>query len=392
MKTGKFFSFCAFLLACLSGCTPGDLSDAQKESFIKFYGSYQFDVGHDVLVLPDDAGYALTGTATKIDSVQRMVLIITDIFGNYSGEAHFFGGDIASAGNALAVTNDGFILAGSVSDTLANGNVQKDAFIVKTDREGEEVWSRAYGSSLNEELYDILPVAGGGYLAAGYKYQGGQKDLWVFLTDPNGNLLYQLTGENQNNDDEAVSLLEVPGGFLCACTYDDGLLNGLDMVVLLLNSSCITIDTKAFGTAADDVARCLVKADDSYYLLGYTENTTAETQIYSFDLDNGSISEGVKFATISVPGIDHTGEKMVLTAGGGLAVTGTITNAENKDIFLQLYPKGSDAARFYFGETGNQTGNGIAATPDGGVIITGGNNYEGNSMITLIKTKESGQL
>ncbi|MFZ5941305.1 MAG: hypothetical protein ACOYXB_12110, partial [Bacteroidota bacterium] len=187
-------------------------------------------------------------------------------------------------------------------------------------------------------------------------------------------------------------LLEVPGGFLCACTYDDGLLNGLDMVVLLLNSSCITLDTKAFGTAADDVARYLVKTDDGYYLLGYTENTSTETQIYSFDLINGTISDGVKFATISTTGIDLTGEKMVITAGGSLAVTGTITNAENKDIFLQLYPEGSDAIRLYFGETGNQTGNGIAATPDGGVIITGGNSYEGNSMITLVKTKENGQL
>lgn len=392
MKTGIIITLCSLLLVFLFSCTPGELSDAQKESFIKFYGSYQFDVGRDVLVLPDDAGYALTGTATKIDSVQRMVLIITDIFGNYSGDAHFFGGDIASAGNALAATDNGFILAGSVSDTLANGNVQKDAFIVKTDREGEEVWSRAYGSSLNEELFDILPVTGGGYLAAGYKYQGGQKDLWVFLTDDNGNLLYQLTGENQTSDDEAVSLLEVPGGFLCACTYDDGLLNGLDMVVLLLNSSCITLDTKAFGTAADDVARYLVKTDDGYYLLGYTENTSTETQIYSFDLINGTISDGVKFATISTTGIDLTGEKMVITAGGSLAVTGTITNAENKDIFLQLYPEGSDAIRLYFGETGNQTGNGIAATPDGGVIITGGNSYEGNSMITLVKTKENGQL
>jgi len=376
----------------LSACNPNDPSDDQRDSFIKFFGSYMSDIGKDVVVNGGD-GYALTGVVTTLDSLRHMVLIITSVYGNAT-ETVYFGGEQESAGNAIDYLGDGFILAGSIDSTV-NNEVRKYAYIVRTGPDGSLTWEHAFASDEDAAILDVISLSGGGYLAAGYKYRNGQKDWWIFRTDENGVLLYQQTGMLEDSDDEAVSVLETPHGYLVACTYDDGLYDLLDIELIYVNSSCIPLDSKAFGTDDNDYAASLAEGPEGYYLLGYTDANHVKSKLFSFNIEGDIISGGDLEATIpdSNLDLDLTAGKLVVLESGVIAVAGTSLDVENKNIFLALLEQETmDQELIYFGQTGNQSANSLAATSDGGMIIVGSNQVETNSVIALVKTGPDGKL
>lgn len=73
------FLLILFSVICIS-CEK-EISDEQADSFLKFYGSYLMDEAGDVEVL-SNGGYAICGTESSSAHGKRMVLIITDNFGN----------------------------------------------------------------------------------------------------------------------------------------------------------------------------------------------------------------------------------------------------------------------------------------------------------------------
>lgn len=87
-----------FLTALMLYSCSDDLSDFQKKSFVKFYGSFETDIGRDVQVL-NSGGYAITGSM-QLDYSSRMFLIITDEYGNQTLSEPNYYGDTSSVGNS----------------------------------------------------------------------------------------------------------------------------------------------------------------------------------------------------------------------------------------------------------------------------------------------------
>jgi hypothetical protein len=134
--------------------------------------------------------------------------------------------------------------------------------------------------------------------------------------------------------------------------------------------------------------------------MGYTENSVSgirEVSLYTFSMDRQLIKEVEKLATISSPGVDLKGEDCVINSKGEIVVFGTRVLNENNDMWLiRLDSAGNtinDANNpVIFGELGSQQGWALDRTYDGGLILTGTNSLEGNSLITLIKTNALGGL
>lgn len=92
--------------------------------------------------------------------------------------------------------NDGNFVTGGY---ITNGGFLsvKDAFITKLDSAtGDTIWSRRYGGAAGDEwFYHILQTPDNGYLAAGYTTTFGQggRDIYLVKTDANGNLMWSKT-------------------------------------------------------------------------------------------------------------------------------------------------------------------------------------------------------
>ena len=171
-----------FWALCLS-CEQ-DISEEQADSFIKFFGSSQMDQAGDVEVL-SNGGYAICGTESSLSYGKRMVLIITDKFGNVlSGFPKYFMEEGLETGGtsllALQGGSGGFILSGFVERPLAGSQeVQKDIFVVRTSSTGDLSWQRSYGSLEDEQVLHSVERIGSGYLLGGYQMKNGNSDLMV---------------------------------------------------------------------------------------------------------------------------------------------------------------------------------------------------------------------
>lgn len=396
MKTSVQYMLFFLAALVLHSCSD-ELSVDQKESFIKFYGSYKNDVGLDVKVL-SSGGYALTGSM-ELDYSSRMFLIITDEYGNQTASSPTFYGDTASVGRSLlSLGSEGFIIAGQILDTLADGTSHSDIFLVRTDSIGGEIWSKRLGGDSNETAYHIANRASGGFVIAGKKEVDGQDDLWIIMVDENGEKIFEFTGNNDVDDDEARFILNTGSGYLVACAYNDGAFNGneSDMMVLNLDESCNFYDARAMGEhLIADHPREIVNYDGAYLIVGYTQDATGHTEIglHKFSLDGDLIKIDNEFATIAHGDADYIGEGCVVSSNGNIAVVGSREDAEGKRMLLQIVDaEGTFEDPILFGEQGSQSASSIRQTHDGGLVFTGFNELGGNSVISLVKTDASGKF
>jgi len=385
-----------FLLAIfLNSCSEG-LSDYQKKSFIKFYGSYQTDIGKDVVPL-SGGGYALTGCMIP-DSIPQMFLIITDEFGNQTENSpNYYGGELASSGNSILEIDDGgFLIAGEISDTLGMGI---DVFIVKTDASGEVIWSETYGGANKQTAAHIIKRNSGGYVIAGKSEVNNgvklQEDLWIIMIDSDGNKISEFTGNNQEEDDEACFIHNTGTSYLVACTYNDGAFEGKDNMVLNLDENCNLFDAIAMGTDFDDFAKSIVVYNGAYLLMGNSDNTVRgydEIGLYTFSLEGNLIKNATKIATIFESKIDFTGEACVISSNGNIAVVGDRYEVNNdiRSMLLQFVDGSTIGEQVLFGQEGVQSGYGIKKTLDGGLVLVGSNGLGGNSVVSLVKTDAKG--
>ncbi len=104
-----------------------------------------------------------------------------------------FGGADADRGYSARQTADGgYIMAGY---TGSFGAGLYDLYLVKTDGEGTEEWSQAFGGTGRDYGQSVVQTADGGYLAAGYtlSYGAGGDDVWLVRTNADGDLQWDTT-------------------------------------------------------------------------------------------------------------------------------------------------------------------------------------------------------
>lgn len=144
----------------------------------KWFGAADVDRGYGVQQT-SDGGYILTGyTASFGAGLDDMLLIKTDSIGNEQW-TRTFGGSGRDYGNAVRQTSDGgFIVVGY---TLSFGSGSDDVWVVKTDLQGNQLWSATYGGSASDVGYSIDQTSDGGYIITGYtlSYGAGVHDVWL---------------------------------------------------------------------------------------------------------------------------------------------------------------------------------------------------------------------
>ena len=155
----------------------------------EFYSGLFYSAdGYSLKNTPDN-GYIIIGKNQQNAATDLGWLIKTDengekewdiIIGKQGSETE------SSTGRSLDLTSDGgFILAG-YTENRSTGLA--DAWLIKTDSEGNELWTRAYGGEGDDRIYSVQQTLDGGYILAGYtdSFGAGGKDMWIIKTDENG--------------------------------------------------------------------------------------------------------------------------------------------------------------------------------------------------------------
>ena len=101
----------------------------------------------------------------------------------------FAGVDVDFTSEALIQTNDdGYAIAGY---TTSFGAGYYDVWLIKTDVNGDTLWTKTYGGEENDVARRFLQTNDGGYAIIGYtnSFGAGSSDIWLLETDSNGKIL-----------------------------------------------------------------------------------------------------------------------------------------------------------------------------------------------------------
>ena len=218
-----------------------------------------------------DGGYILAGVVQYSSERSDALLVKTSSSGEQTW-AKTFGGDSHDQAYAAQQTTDGgYILAGR---TFSFGNGLSDAWLVKTDSNGKELWDRTFGHSDQDWAYAVQQTTDGGYILAGvtYPFGAGTSDAWLVKTDSNGKELWNMTFGGASYDEALAVQLTPDGGYVLAgVTYPFGA-GTSDAWLVKTDSNGNELWNMTFGGASYDEARAVqLTLDGGYVIAGYTQ-------------------------------------------------------------------------------------------------------------------------
>jgi len=90
--------------------------------------------------------------------------------------------------------------------------------IYKTDANGDTLWTRTYGGSAWDEAYSVQQTTDGGYIVAGYteSFGAGNQDFYLLKTDADGDTLWTRTYGGSGRDEGRSVHQTTDGGYIIA--------------------------------------------------------------------------------------------------------------------------------------------------------------------------------
>jgi len=400
------FSFTLWLVFLIPlifiSCENESYSPAQAESFLKLFGSYQKDVGYDVKALPD-GGFIITGSVMTVSNGNDIVLIRTDKYGNKVWEPKYFGERYNDAGYSVeALPDGGFVILGYITDTTVNRNQYTNMYLVRLSSAGETIWTKKYGGKSEEgkgEIgYDVKTTSDNGFIIVGSteNFGLGGKDVWLIKTDVNGDTLWTRT-HGGLNDDIGKSVLETSYGYIFTGYTESFSAPGqaaANIFVVKTNTIGKEVFPYTYGSTGNDYGESLTALQGGGYVItgsSFNPQTgTANALVMKVEEQIAQITWTKLFGGQ----VNHYGISVKVTSDNGFIIAGTQElSTSNHNIFLlKTDPGGAEEYLYTFGGTGLQRAEAMDIANDEGYIITGSNEHEGNSMITLIKTKADGNM
>jgi len=163
------------------------------------------------LIQTADGGFALAGTMSNGFAI---LLVKTDEDGDSLWSQTFERGNNNNGCSVLIQTTDGgFALAGRTGS---------DFWLARTTADGDFLWSGTYGGGRHEGCEALIQTADEGFVMGGYKrFLGGDSiDIRLVRTDAEGNLIWSQTYGDENDDRCNFLIQKDDGGFVLAGKTD----------------------------------------------------------------------------------------------------------------------------------------------------------------------------
>ncbi len=166
--------------------------EAPETTWTNTFGGLTDDYGSSMIQTNDD-GYVIAGATTSLGAGNADIwLIKTDSTGSHQWN-QTFGGANDDQGAFLTLTSDGgYAITGYTNSSGAGG---ADVWLIKTDQNGNHQWNQTYGGVNDDYGAFVVQTSDGGYAITGYtnSFGEGNADAWLIKTDQNGNHQWNQT-------------------------------------------------------------------------------------------------------------------------------------------------------------------------------------------------------
>lgn len=228
-----------------------------------------------------DGGYIL---AAKIFEDDDAMLIKIDANGNHQWSMRFgreyTGKVLQPPGTFVANASDesyfvqqtkdgGYILAAKTQSTYGDAlSLTEDVWIIKTDADGKEQWSKIFDGANIGQIYSVHQTSDGGYILAGYtELRTGNNDAWLIKTDENGNQQWSKTLGGIKIDVTNSVQQTKDGGYVLVGYAESYGAGKYDAWLIKTDANGDEQWSKTFGGASEERAYAIQQTTDSGYVL-----------------------------------------------------------------------------------------------------------------------------
>lgn len=235
-----------------------------------------------------DRQYIIAGSTSSYGSGNTDVYLVKlDSMGQIIWHKMFggFGNDIGKS--VIQLADSGYVIAGFTNSFGAGGY---DAYLVKTDKNGNLIWQTTFGGLDWDFANDLVLGSDNHIYVTGYtnSFGAGAKDGFVVKYDLAGTLIWQKYYGGAQNE-ELRSIIKTNDNFLAAAGYTEsrGEING-DGYFLKLNLNGDTLFTRTFGGAWKDYANDVVQKSTGDFIVcgAKTFSLAGKTHSYMYSFAN----------------------------------------------------------------------------------------------------------
>ncbi|MEI6349022.1 MAG: T9SS type A sorting domain-containing protein [Bacteroidota bacterium] len=281
-----------------------------------------------------------------------------------------------------------------------------DLWVGKISSAGVIQWSYLYGGSADDQGYDILQTADGGFMVAGWTdsndgdvtghHGTSGSDFWVLKLTSLGAITWsKCYGGTYDDDAKAIAITQSGDFYISGTTYStDGDVSGnhgtsTDFWVIKINSTGTLLGQKCVGgTNYEEGINMSITADDGCILCGRSSSTDGDAvgAHGSSDMLIAKLNSSLVVEWSKCYGGTETEEcnSIVQLNDGSYVALGYTSTQNNGDVaghhgsqgsddfwLLKLTSTGAITWAKCYGGSGDDQANGLTKTSDGGFVMCG---------------------
>jgi len=240
-----------------------------------FGGVYDQDVA-DQVQQTADSGFIVVGCSFLDGPGDNVVRVVkTDADGNTQWNRTY--GEGLEHGYSVRQTTDGGYIVVGQTQSFVSPDARPDVWLVRLDAAGDTLWTRTFGDTAWDQGNWVEQTADGGYVITGRtNYFGGAGitgDVYLVRTDPDGNMLWS-SAYGGDSSDMGNSVQQVHEGVyaIAGVTSSFGA-GGPDFYLIQTDADGDTLWTRTFGDVSYEWASMFRRtADGGYIIVGTTES------------------------------------------------------------------------------------------------------------------------
>jgi hypothetical protein len=364
-----------------------------QQRWQRAYGGGNADCGESVQQT-SDGGYIVAGFSTSFGNGTQVYLVKT----NASGDTLWsktYGGTGTDWGRSVQQTSDGgYIIAGW---TTSFGAGMEDVYLIKTNNQGNTLWTKTYGGTNGDWGSSVQQTSDGGYIIAGYteSFGAGNRDVYLIKTNSQGDTLWTKTYGGTGLDGGSSIQQTSDGGYIIAGSTHSFGAGRYDVYLIKTNASGDTLWTRTYGGTNDDFSQSIWQTSDGGYIVsGFTLSFGAGGYDVYLIKTNAS---GNMLWTRTYGGVSTDwGWSIQQTTDGGYIIGGnTDSFGDSSQVYLvRTNASGDTLWTRTYGGAGNEAGYSVQQTSDGGYIVAGYTSSFGAGYddVYLIKTDAYGNV
>lgn len=406
----NLFSICLFLITSIAIAQPINNITFSTNFHIDTANNFDINSNYKLAVLPGNDGYVFSSNYDDFNYDQTFYFgrlgfdgsLISDTvikFDETFPESYF------TYYNDLIFNNGSFYHTATTSNS--NPLYYNAPFIFNTDLNGNVLWNKVYN---NDTLYNGIngsfASADGGLIVYGYSdnYNNNKFGSFILKTDANGNLLWsKYFGINQTETNSSIKkgCLLADGSYLFAGTVEDNG-NGINYVLLMnidANGNLqwtknYEFDTPLHNGMYPSAQNLVTISNNEAYLvlsIGDPQTETSSIGVMNLNQTDGSINwfktyKDPQFFNGSTPERSFLKDEnlYIVYYGGG----GAFAKAGSDNIIFGIDRNGNQLDAFTLFDQNLYTyeTNAIVNTNDNGLFMATRGNYSGHHHTVLYKT------